>query len=436
MVLEPRDTQTQVKHLIISDYLDTWAGIILNGVSVVAKQCAAQGRPFRTRLLYVDGFGYKGRYLGNTGDLLRHGVAATPTWGSPVLGIQALERARDFARDKHGFHVETSVVIAEDDVDDFADLVESIRLAGFSDRLILNPNSVAPSDGQIIAIRGNFLRSLNDVVTLAKDLYTHSFFLLDPYGPTGIPYQEVSRIVSLQHTDVMINYPFYDLLKKQGILNREEEKPADHALLANYDAMFGTTEWREIRTQAIAGASRDDVGRSIGEALAGYYLERLRVADSGLAVKYVELEFPDRDRTMFYLYLTTHDPTGALMLNGILHDAKLKEYQLKRHFQQSKWIHKAQEAGQLFLMSPEEDPAPEAPDVRDVDISELADVIWQTYAGQTKTWRQVYTMLANTDVFVSEIAKAMTYLKRKGLATYQDNKLDVQIRFNRKGKGK
>lgn len=114
MALKPRDTQTQVKHIILSDYLDTWAGIILNGLAGVAKQLAARGRPFRTRLLYVDGFSYKGRYKGNAGELLRHSTAQTPSWGSPILGIQALERARDFARDRHGFHVETAVVLVED----------------------------------------------------------------------------------------------------------------------------------------------------------------------------------------------------------------------------------------------------------------------------------------------------------------------------------
>jgi three-Cys-motif partner protein len=430
MALEPRDPQTQVKHIILSEYLDAWAGIIVNGLSRTAKQLADQGRPFRARLLYIDGFSYKGRFAGNTGEMLRGDVADSPTWGSPVLGIQALDRAKQHARELFGFHLETAAVLVEDGADDFTDLNESLRLAGFSNRVVTDPRKVTSDDDQIAAIHGNFLQHVDTVIKLAQDRYTHTFFLLDPYGPTGIPYQAVSQIISLPRVDVMINFPYYDLHKKQGILSRADEKPADRATLANYDAMFGTHDWRARRNIAIANVLPSEVGRRVEDALTTYYRERLQSADPGLAVKYVELEFPDRERTMFYLYLTTHDPSGALNLNKILHDAKLREYQLKWHYQQSRWIQKVQKVGQQFLIPLDNEPTPASPDERIVDIPTLADDIWRTFAGQLTTLRQIYIKLANTDVFAPEIAKAMTQLKREGLAEYKDRLMDTVIRFN------
>jgi len=434
MPLKFRDTQTQVKHIILSDYLDAWAGFIINGLSWRAKEMASRGIPFRCRLMYVDGFAHKGRYAGDTGEVLRKGIANTPTWGSPILGILALDRAREFAQRMHGLRVEIAAVLSELESETFRDLEESIALAGLSQRLILNPEKLAPSDGDIIAIQGDCLKHWDDVVRLAKEPYTYSLILLDPYGPRGIPYLAVSCVIALQRTDVMINFPYYDLHKKQGILARAEEKPADQALLANIDAMFGTTEWRDVRQRAAEGVPAHEVGRKVEQALASFYLKRLQEADPALAVKHIELQFRDRDRTMFYLFLTTHDPSGALALNQVLYNAKLTEYELKWDLQQAKWVHEALQMGQDFLFGPEEgEPSPPPLATREVDIPALADFIWRQCRGHTRSWRQVYTMLANSDVFASDVGRALTHLKRRKLAEYEKQQMDALIRFNGAG---
>jgi hypothetical protein len=51
--LEPRNTQTRVKHEILSRYLDTWGGIIVGGLTKARK-------PLDWHFVYVDCFSYLG----------------------------------------------------------------------------------------------------------------------------------------------------------------------------------------------------------------------------------------------------------------------------------------------------------------------------------------------------------------------------------------
>lgn len=127
MALKVRDTQTQVKHLILSKYLAEWAGVIINGLAKIAQYRLSQGLPVTTRLLYVDGFSFTGRYAGDASAIVRQ---EGPTWGSPLLGIQALDKARQFAQEMYQFPIETAAILVEDDAEDFQELLESLRLAG------------------------------------------------------------------------------------------------------------------------------------------------------------------------------------------------------------------------------------------------------------------------------------------------------------------
>ncbi len=432
MALKKREVQTQVKHIILSEYLGAWAGIILNGKARAAHSQASRGRPFRARLVYVDGFSYKGRYEGDTTDVMLNGAPSLPTWGSPILGIQALDKAQQFALQRHGFHTDIATILVEDDDDDFLDLQESLQLAGFEQRVLLNPSVIAPPDGKISLTQGNFLTYAEPILGYIAQPYTNALVLLDPYGPKGLPYTTVSRIVAHQDADVMINLPYQDLHKKLGYLLNEGERPGDRALLANYDAMFGTGEWRAIAARVKAEVPPEEQTERFEEELANFYLERLRAADPTLVVKNIRLQFPDKDRTMFYLYLTTHDPTGALALNKILYEAKLSEYELKWNRQQAKWVHESHQAGLLTLFDAGMDALqPSSQDTRTVDIPKLADGIRLLFSGQQRNpkLRDIYAALANSDVFVEEIDRALRHLKKNKLADFDDQRASSVISF-------
>lgn len=430
MALKKRDVQTQVKHIILSEYLGTWAGIILNGKAGVACSQALRGRPFQARLVYVDGFSYKGRYEGDTTDVMLNGTPSLPTWGSPILGIQALDKAQKFAVQKHEFHTDIATILVEDDDDDFLDLQESLRLAGFEQRVLLNPPVIAPPDGKISLRQGNFLTYAEPILGYIAQPYTNALLLLDPYGPKGLPYATVSRIVAHQDADVMINLPYQDLHKKLGYLLNEGGRPGDHALLANYDAMFGTVEWRTIATRVKAEVPPAEQTERFEEELANFYLERLRAADPTLVVKNIRLQFPDKERTMFYLYLTTHDPTGALALNKILYDANLSQYALKWNRQQAKWMHESHQEGQLTLFDTGMDKgAPPPLGEHPFDIDQLAGEIGRLFAHQQPKLRDIYAALASSDYFVLEVERALRLLKRKKLIAFDELRANTVIHF-------
>jgi len=431
VALGKRDTQTQVKHLVLSNYLGAWAGIIVNGLAKTAQSQLSQGRPFQVQFLYVDGFSHKGLYLGDTADLLLGASANGSVWGSPVVGIQELDRARAFALKTYGFNLDVRAVLVEERKEHFDDLQESLKLAGFGDRIITNPVKLLPPSGYVTTIQGDFLQSVDKLIAATAIGYNWTFLFLDPWGPTGIPYDVVSRLIALQKTDVMINLPYYDLHKKQGILHRMWEASSDEGLLRNYDALFGTDEWRKRCRTAFASAEDHDRSWRIENELASFYLERLRMADPSLAVKHIRLQFPDRERAMFYLFLTTHDPSGALALNQILAEAELSEYERKWNYQQAKWVHRSNQVGQRTLFEfglGSEEPPPRV--VRTVDAEAVGKHVWNEFRGQQRTKRDVYRFLANSDLFAKDIDRALTSLKKRSLASYGSSpRLDDLITF-------
>ena len=88
--LKPRNTQTRVKHEILSRYLDTWGGIIVGGLTKARK-------PLDWHFVYVDCFSYLGKYPGEKEDTYHHRESEVD--GSPLIGIKALDRllSLDFA---------------------------------------------------------------------------------------------------------------------------------------------------------------------------------------------------------------------------------------------------------------------------------------------------------------------------------------------------
>ncbi len=434
MDLKKRDIHTQVKHLILTDYLAAWRGIILAGLSKTAQVRLPKGLPFHSRLVYVDGFSYKGQYLGDADNLLRGTASTDPTWGSPILGVQALDKAKQHARERFGFHVETAAILVERDRQNRADLLESLRAAGVSDRVVDNPRVLSPRDGEIVVLQADFRERYPEVIDLVNVAYTKSFVFLDPYGFPSIPYEMVRRFVALPHADVMINWPFLDVQRKQGRLNRCWEAVRNDATRDDLDASFGTDRWWEIGEQDCQNTAAEDQAGDWEGRLAEFYLRRLEAADPSVAVKHIRLSFPRGDRTIFYLYLTTHNPTGALTLNEVLDKADLSQYRLKWNRQQDKYVLRKLTAGQGSLFDTEPlKPPPPAADQHSVSIPDLAAGIERVWRDRLTTRKEVYRSLVNSDVYAGEIDRALTHLKKAGLAEFDSTKIDAPIRFVAKG---
>ena len=157
--------------------------------------------------------------------------------------------------------------------------------------------------------------------------------------------------------------------------------------------------------------------------LIGCYREALQVVNSNLTVKSVGLRFPDKARIMFYLYLTTRDPNGALHMNQVLLEANYQEHVLRQQLRDTKDLR----YGQMKLFN--------------IDIpmtlfetrphkEEIANYIVNTFSNRTVTKLELFRELANELFTASEITTALTYLRAKNLATYEGqlkNRTNIHI---------
>lgn len=139
--------------------------------------------------------------------------------------------------------------------------------------------------------------------------------------------------------------------------------------------------------------------------------------DKSLVSKLVNLRFGDKERTMFYLFLTTHDPSGALELNRILYEAKYLEYELRYRLNIAKKT--APPANQMFLIPPEDIKVPNYERASRPNSKEIESFIFKRFCGQVLSRKEIYYELTLTDYFPSEIDKALRHLRKSGKANFE-----------------
>ncbi len=414
MGLSPRDTQTQVKHLILEKYLDTWGGIIIHGLRNYQQSLPAQSRSIH--LVYVDGFAGCGRYTEDRSELTTQPQPG-PIFGSPIIGIRALDKLRATFETRYELSISVNAILVEREPQHFILLQESLKLAGLESRVCQTERFGTLQNGEIALCKADFCDLAQAVRSYTSNGKKFAFYLLDPYGPSGIPLdQVVAPIIRLKRTDVMINFPYQDLHRKTGFLNSSRLAAKHQTLVEHHDAMFGSPGWQQVYEQAAP--------EKVENALVDYYDQVLRQTDTLLNVKSVRLRFPDKERTMFYLFLTTHDPTGALKLNEILDNAKLREFELRQRYRIAREFEQAADRGQLPLLPFDEltsivqlQPAMAA--FRNApDIAALATEIQQQFAGQQVEFRSILGFLADSPYYHQDIHDALKQLKRKGQVNY------------------
>ena len=439
MEAKARPTQTRVKHEILKAYLKTWGGIISSGLR--ARQ------PNTVHLVYVDCFASTGKYAGECEDIL-HGHAGETVYGSPIIGIRALDALADHARNKMGVPLQTSSILIERNTPTFQCLMDTLTEVGLSGRARQITDFKALADGEIAVVNADSISMVGELLGYTSQGFKFAFYLVDPRGPSGIPYDFVKQIVRRERHDVMINFIYEDLVRKTGMCLKNNLSSAEKKLVNHWTAAFGGEQWKEIAREAFVetenqhflndildGVPLDDMPdvSSLSEheiaqvkewKFVDAYRNVLRGMDPGLTTKLIDLMFPEKDRTMFYLFLTTHDPTGALALNKILSDAKYLEYELRSRLQ----IARQTPVGQLSLFAAEPS-KPESP--TRPSIEHIGEVILQRLAGTTVRKRDVYRTVANDLFFASEVDKALRLLKSQGKAEFMDKSFahNTEIRF-------
>lgn len=430
---KPRTTQAQIKHRILDRYLAVWGRIILNGLGKSIARVRASGRRFDVHFVYVDCNAFSGRYPGELVDVVA-GRPADTVYGSPVIGVQALDRLAEWARDKWGIEIRVNAVLIEMHKRPFAELQESLRDAGLGGRVRQTTDFAALRPGEIAVVNDDWRSLVDALVAYTETGYTFALYLLDPYGPMAIPLRYASRIVNSPRHDVIINMPYQDLLKKTGLLKKGELSPAEQEICDHYDRMFGGQQWRAIAQNHLAlgdlsAANPQALERAttLEEDLAECYRDALLRADPALSVKKVKLHFPDRQRTMYYLYLTTHDATDALEMNKILHEAGQHEHELRERLKQATKVRSSGMVGTLPHMDAIPFALPPRPEEQRPDLADVGERIVRLLDGRRLERPQIYQALADDIYFAGEINRALTQLKREGRAHYEGGQRDKGV---------
>ncbi len=436
MPIEPRSTQTQIKHLILDRYLRAWGGIILYGLKGHAAKLRVSGRELNIHFVYVDCFSSTGRY---SGDVVENRVVPSneTVFGSPIIGIRALDSLAEYAAQHLGIAVQTNAILIEERKSAYQELQASLEIAGLTSRVQQTERYSTLKNGHIALVRGDSTTMASALTNYTKGMSTYAFYLLDPYGPTGIPLHFVRQIISLQRHDVMINMIYQDLHKKIGIAEKMELSSVENKLLENYDAMFGHTRWRRVAESLdLAAILEEELGRSVQRKtlparlnhakdleveLVLMYQDSLQSVDEQLIIKPIGLRFPDKERTMFYLYLTTHDPTGALKLNEVLAEAGYEEHELRERLKRQKEQITGQ-ASMFDLLGIQLDEPAKAKATRPT-TEEIAQVIVGIFKGTSVNRREVYKALVNETYFAPEVDAALKLLRKQKRASFSDTTL-------------
>lgn len=419
-----RNTQTQVKHEILSRYLDTWGGIILHGL----RNAKAQRK---WHFVYVDCFSFIGKYDGDKDDIFRLNQNLEPRYGSPIIGIRALDKLALMAS-KYGLEIVTNSILIEKDRKNFQQLQVTLDECNFEQRVKFTAQFDKLSNHEISLINEDAISLVDNLISFTNQKYVWAFYLIDPYGPTGIPFDFIQKIICCNHHDVLINFVYEDLLRKSGMFFNEKLESQHKGLIENWKNAFGDEIWNNIvlksfiENKNLLQINKDSSSTSIQNfttnefnkerLLTDAYCLSLHKMDPTIAIKLIALQFPDKARTMFYLFLTTHDPTGALALNEILFKAKLLEYELRYELVYLKQKPK----NQLSLLDPVEF-LPINPTLIKPNIETISNEIYKLFQGKTLSLKDIYMGLIDTLYFKSDINKSLIILKKQGKLKYNGN---------------
>ena len=441
-----RPTQTRIKHELLDRYLSVWGRIILNGVKKQALEARTQGRTYDIHLVYVDTNAFTGRYDGEMAeDAARRELSIV--YGSAVIGVKALERLAEFAISE-GFSIRTNAILIEKDRQNFHALCRTLDEVGYKDLLhettqfkLLEPNEIA-------VIHGDWTSIVDELVRYTQSPYTFTLYLIDPYGPMAIPLDKVSEIVRRRRHDVIINMPYRDLHKKTGLAVKRKLTTMQETHCMYYDRMFGSNQWQAI-VQRINPSIWEEVtdespltpvevseAQGLEEELVQLYRYALLGNDDTLSVKSIRLLFPAHEMTMYYLYLTTHDANGALKMNELIQEANIEEYRLRQQLKLAKQegatgsTQLSLFGGQMFELSPSTPSRPPTEDVAAIVINRIERT--PLYAKQgTITLKALYSLMADESFFASEIDRALTWLKHRGILSYNGKpSKNLEIRFD------
>ena len=261
--------QTEMKHRVFSYYLPLWLQILSST---------------NKNLNYFDGFGGIGAY--HTDEDIKKNKYVSNCFGSPVISVQTIS---DLKKDRK--ITQANVII----IDEYPDNLENIKkILKFKNLPFL------PSD-RINFEYGDFDKKINeglDSFEKNQSKIAPTFFLLDPFGISGIKLCTIKRIMNMDKTEILLNFMYNSL---QRWVNHPNKK-----IQNIYDEYFDGDEWRECKGKYLYEKEQKFVS-----------IFRNKCKNFSKHVYPFKLNFPHKKQTYYYLFhLTNHWLGCSLMKNS------------------------------------------------------------------------------------------------------------------------
>ncbi len=247
------DDHTRAKHEILRRYLEAWLPIMTT---------------YNGRIIYLDGFAGPGEYEGGE-------------FGSPIIAIDIF-RSHTYAAVRNR---EVLFLFIEQD----HARCEHLR------QLLAQRTLPATANYQIF--EGNFDETLTGLLKQLEDQQSRlapTFALIDPFGFSHTPMQTITRLMRHPKCEVLITFMYEEINR---FLDADYTNKA-----AQYDALFGTKEWRTITQTAATSQERRN-------KLHNLYQDRLKQV---AGVRYVR-SFCMRNQhnaTDYFLFFGTNNLRG------------------------------------------------------------------------------------------------------------------------------
>lgn len=313
---------TKVKHELLSKYLYAW--IIKLG-------------RFHRKIIFFDCFAGRGEYVDKTGKVT--------ALGSPIIALQVADSLLQQCAQKQRrpYFDEFICIGIEKDRENFQNLQSVVKREGdklkFGDRL-----KVGLENDEFANVVDKMLKSVGTEIA-------PSFFFIDPFGFSGVPFEMVKNILSLRRTEI-----FFTLMT-QAISRFLTVEKVEEAL----NALYPIQEWKRVyklqdvrkRDQAL----KDISVKCLTEIAGVRYVFPFRVC------------MDEKYRTLYYLIHATNHFDGLKIMKDIMY--------------------KQGASGLFAYLGPEESMYRGQMKLFKDDLTSLKEFIRGLFQGQTKTFGKI-----------------------------------------------
>jgi spore photoproduct lyase len=251
---------TRVKHILLGKYLTAW-------IRILGK--------WNKRICYFDGFAGRGEY--SDGAL-----------GSPVIALKSADKLSKYFG-------EFVCVLIEKNKNNFANLEKVLEQE--------KPNIENWQKISIVKENDEFANVIDGIfkyLEKEKGTLVPSFFFVDPFGFSGIPFRIIEQILSNPKTEVFFTFMVRDIARFMKLPELEN----------TFNELLGTDRWKSI----LSSSQKPEI------ALIDLYREQLHDL---LKVKYswpFRVCMSARVQTLYYLLHVTNNYKGHSIMKGIMYN--------------------------------------------------------------------------------------------------------------------